>query len=274
MFALAAFAALALVCLPLVASGQRPDVGDAVATAIEAGRRHDWQVALAAALGLVAWALRRFAEPSHVFRTRAGAVGITIACTTIGALVPVLQAHAFTLAALVGAITSGLTAALALSNPNGSGPGAGPPAVLLLVAGLGLASMVAGCSDPIRQGATATLRAATAAVQTFEQWDHQHKRDLAAAVVKACSPAPVGAERDACVDREMAPLRDYLAARKPVIDVLDGMEVSAGVLQAVVDLDGPAPPELATIAQTVGDAVAKAIALVEKLRSSPDGGVK
>ena len=43
------------------------------------------------------------------------------------------------------------------------------------------------------------------------------------------------------------------------------MEVSAGLVHALVDLDGPAPPELATIAGKLTAAVAQAIALIQQL---------
>lgn len=143
--------------------------------------------------------------------------------------------------------------------------------VALSALAFGLAFALAGCADPIRQGATVTLRTATATVQTFEQWDHQHKRDLAGAVVKACAGTAVGGERDECVERQSAPLREYISTRRPVIDALDGMEVSAGLVYALVDLDGPAPPELAALAQKLGDTVAKALALVDQLRNAGGG---
>jgi len=131
-------------------------VGDQIGTLVDASRTHDWQIALAAGLGLLAWAIRRFVQPSAFVHTAAGGFVIAGASAAIGALVPVLQAHAFTIAALVGAVASGITAAVALANPSTASAAAGaskngastPPAAaaLLLVGGLGLAASVSGCA--------------------------------------------------------------------------------------------------------------------------------
>ncbi len=154
-FVLAALAALGVVCLPLVLHAQLtpevPDVGVQIGTLVDASRIHDWQVALAAGLGLLAWAIRRFVQPARFVHTALGGIVIAGASAAIGAFVPVLQAHAFTLAALIGALASGVTAAVALSNPSvaaGVTPPAqksGPPPALLGL-GLGLAVALSGCA--------------------------------------------------------------------------------------------------------------------------------
>jgi len=152
-FALVALAALVVVCLPLLLHAQpTPEVGDQIGTLVDASRTHDWQIALAAGLGLLAWAIRRFVQPSAFVHTAAGGFVIAGASAAIGAIVPVLQVHAFTIAALIGAVASGITAAVALANPS-TAAGAGkngvsttPAALLLLFGGLGLAVSVAGCA--------------------------------------------------------------------------------------------------------------------------------
>jgi len=155
---LVALAALGVVCLPLLLHAQpTPEVGDQIGTLVDASRTHDWQIALAAGLGLLAWAIRRFVQPSAFVHTAAGGFVIAGASAAIGAIVPVLQVHAFTIAALVGAVASGITAAVALANPSTASATAGaaksgvstPPASLLLLfvgGGLGLAATLAGCA--------------------------------------------------------------------------------------------------------------------------------
>src|SRR5262245_55788739 len=106
--ALAVPAAVALVSLPLAIA---PPAGPPLPSAgPDMPATPDWQAATAAALGLVAWAIRRFVQPSNFVHSETGALLVTILCATIGALVPVLLAHAFTGAALLSALTSGVTA--------------------------------------------------------------------------------------------------------------------------------------------------------------------
>jgi len=166
--AVAAFAALTALLFPFVLHAQPgPEVGTQIGTLVDASRTHDWQVALAAGLGLIAWAMRRFLQPFSFVQTRVGAFVIAGASAVTGALVPVLQAHGFTVAALVGAVASGITAALALANPTvaavaesglvppsaGTGASSTPPPVppaslvlLLTGLGLGLATSLSGCA--------------------------------------------------------------------------------------------------------------------------------
>jgi hypothetical protein len=194
---LAALAAAALVCLPLMLHAETasaPAIGNAINAAVDPGHTHDWQLALAAVLGIVAWALRRFVEPTHIFHTQAGAIGITAACTAIGALVPVLQAHAFTIAALMSAIASGVTAAVALSNPSVRADDATPPtaptppsqvpAALALIIGLGFAFGSAGCAAFAAQP-VALQKAEASALQCGLQAVQSGMKQLSPAVLDA-----------------------------------------------------------------------------------------
>jgi hypothetical protein len=110
-----------------------PDVG----AIVDAARAKDWEVMAAALLGLLAWAARRFAAPTHFFHEKAGAAVLSIGLAVIGALVPLLSSHANLMTC---ASTGGMalfSAVMALSNPS--------MAAKLALLCLGLVT-VSGCS--------------------------------------------------------------------------------------------------------------------------------
>ena len=110
-----------------------------VNTAVDAGAAHDWQILAASVLCIVAWALRRFSA-SPVLHTKAAALVTSIVMGVISAILPVLQAHAFTWRALVVAVVAAVLSLVAMSNPSESQfvkamPRDGvPPVVALLFA--------------------------------------------------------------------------------------------------------------------------------------------
>lgn len=108
-----------------------------VNTAVDAGAAHDWQILAASVLCIVAWALRRFSA-SPVLHTKAAALVTSIVMGVISAILPVLQAHAFTWRALVVAVVAAVLSLVAMSNPSESQfvkamPRDGVPPVVVLV---------------------------------------------------------------------------------------------------------------------------------------------
>lgn len=152
----------------------------------------DWQGVLAVALGLVAWMLRRFAGPAHLFHSPLGALLITAASTTVGALVPILQAHQMSGAALFGALLSGCAAALALSNPSlaavdadasrASRSSSMPPSTLVVVV-LAMTAL-SGCAAFWRQP-VALQRAEASALQCGLEAVQQEMASLSPSVLDA-----------------------------------------------------------------------------------------
>ncbi len=92
---------------------------DAVLAAVHA---KDWEVCVAAGLGLLAWAARRFSSKVHFLQSVGGAAVLTVSLAVIGSLVPMLTAHASVVACLTTGITSLFSALTALSNPTMAAP--------------------------------------------------------------------------------------------------------------------------------------------------------
>jgi hypothetical protein len=109
-----------------VAAAPVPPTGDvdvaipigAVATIIDAVGTHNWPILIAALLGLIAWALRRYTLPEHFFHTPLGMLLIALVLSVIGAVIPVLQSGRITAASLISAIATAAVATLAMSNPS------------------------------------------------------------------------------------------------------------------------------------------------------------
>ena len=142
-----------------------PDI-NALASAVQL---HDWQLVAAAGLGVLAWAIRRFLKPTHFFQGVAGGVILTGLSAMVGALLPVLHAHAFSYPSLVGALAAGISAALAISNPTNAGS---TTAKLVLVLGLGLGAF--GCGEVgLQQGVANAATIVKASGTVLTEYDQQ-----------------------------------------------------------------------------------------------------
>jgi len=94
------------------------DPGQTAKTVVDAVNQRDWQVMTAGLLSLIWLFLLRFLVPiNSFFHTLKGKALITSLSSLLGAMVPLLQTHNFSLAMLVSALTSAGFTFLALVTP-------------------------------------------------------------------------------------------------------------------------------------------------------------
>lgn len=109
------------ICAATVSRAQPPPASSpdqALTQLVGAIEAKDWHVALAAGLGLVAWAARRKLAGTSWVHTRGGALAMAAGLACIGAMVPLLSQEAAWRSCLLTGATAGLMALIGADNPS------------------------------------------------------------------------------------------------------------------------------------------------------------
>ena len=162
MFRIVLLMAAALAVVPLLAFAQVPTDPVVLATdAAKAAASHDWQVMIAALLGLLALVPKRFTLPGSFFHSTRGNLVVVGVVAAIGSIEPVLYLRSFSAVSAVTAVVAGISAVLALIPPTQ----AAKVAVLVLFAGA-----VPGCALAGATAAGALMASLALAVVGFASY--------------------------------------------------------------------------------------------------------